>query len=95
MAMNGSVGAAGEPETFAAPRRGTELSNCLIRAQQAALAGLQGAGVGIRLLYVEGGTVYFYLTHAGRIDEALLERLRCGLRRELGYSPRLEQLFAI
>jgi len=73
---------------------GTELSNCLIRAQQAAYAGKHAGARTIRLIYVEGGTVYFYLSDPGRADEALLERLRRGLLRELGFSPHLEQLLA-
>jgi len=90
--MNGTIAggrARGEP---ALRCRGTELSNCLLRAERAAHSTARDSGRTLQVVYVEGGTVYFYLIQPEHADDALLERLRRGLLRELGFCPQLVQV---
>jgi hypothetical protein len=92
--MDGAAAGGGSRGEGMRQRRGTQLSNCLLRAERAAYASGGDSAALVRLVYVEGRTVYFYLAQPGCADDALLERLRRGLRRELGFNPQLEQLFA-
>lgn len=80
--------------------RGVELSNRLLRAQLAAAGDEDAQTEGpIRLVYLEGRTIYFVLpqpvqhsTARQRSDVARLEQLQQQLLRELGFAPVLEEL---
>jgi hypothetical protein len=79
-----------EDSSRGAARRGPALANGMLRAQRS-IAG-SGSRAAIRLVYIEGRTVYFVLSGALHNSAAQLARLGRLLALELGFEPILEEL---
>jgi hypothetical protein len=78
-----------EPARVRAERRGPDLTNRLLRAQRSAAG---AAAVGLRLIYLEGRTIFFVRTGPQPEDQAHLASLTRRLQLELGFEPMLLEL---